>query len=161
MKKIFFLLQLLALLPIAATAQGNGYGLPRYDLASYGIGKEGTYTAKISVYQKKPDKETDRVLRRCAVHGVIFKGLTADDGGQTQRPMVSIEQEKKNADFFNNFFADDALCLRYATVIDGSLRVEKVSKKEYCIHAIVVIKKDDLRHYLEEKHIISSFNDLF
>lgn len=159
--KLFkYILLCLILLPLSAFAQSN-YDLPRYDISSYGTGKEGTYTAKVSVYEKKPGKETDRALRRCAVHGVIFKGLAAGNGGRAQRPMATAADEKDNQAFFDKFFADDATCLRYAYVIEGSLRVEKVDKKEYRSSAIIVIQKDDLRHYLEDNHVIESFNNLF
>jgi len=139
----------------------NSYSVPRYDIMSHGTGTEGTYLAETIVYLPKPNKNVNVNLCKAAVHGVLFKALAADNGGNAQKALVSASAETQHSDFFSNFFADEHLHSRYASVVDGSLRVEKAGKKLYRIKAIVSIQKDALRKYLEEQHIIESFKDLF
>ncbi len=139
----------------------NSYFIPRYNIKSYGTGTEGTYLAEMIVFLPKPNKNVNVNLCKAAVHGVLFKGLTADNKGNAQRALVSASAETQYCDFFSNFFANEYLYSRYVSVVDGSLRVEKAEKKLYRIKAIVSIQKDALRKYLEEQHIIESFKDLF
>lgn len=135
--------------------------VPRYEIRSYGIGSKDTYAAEIFVYLPKPNKDVDICIRKSTVHGVIFKGLAAGNGGNVQRAMADISAETKFAEFFSTFFADDAQCSHFVNIVDGTLRVEKAEKKLYRIRAVVSIQKDALRHYLEQQHIIESFKDLF
>ena len=149
------------LLMVTALHAQNSYSTPRYDLKAYGTGIESTYAAEIFVYLPKPNKNVDASIRKAAIHGVLFKGLTAANGGGSQRPMVSAQTEQQHTDFFSGFFSNEANYLRYVTITEGSHRVEKAEKKLYRIRAIVSIQKDELRKYLEEQHIVESFKDLF
>lgn len=144
---------------MTVAAQGK-VSIPRYDIISNGIGTEGTFTAEVSVYLKKPDKNTETELRKAAVHGVLFKGIEAGTDGKSQRALCSEDAAEKNGDFFGKFFNDGAYA-KYVTLVDGTLRVEKVGKKLYKAHSAVIVKKDALREYLENNKIIESFNDLF
>lgn len=150
----------MSLIPISVDAQ-NSYSVPRYDLKAYGTGTEGAYSAEVFVYLPKPNKGVDENIRKAAIHGVIFKGLTAGNGGVSQRPMADASAETEHTDFFTSFFNDASLLNRYVDIVEGSLRVEKVEKKLYRIRAIVSLKKDALRKYLEQNQIIESFKDLF
>lgn len=151
---------LLSLFAISVGAQNNS-SIPRYDLVSYGTGTDGTYSAEVFVYLPKPNKNVDVNIRKAAVHGVIFKGLTAGNGGTAQRAMADASAEMQHSDFFASFFNDANALSRYVDVVASSLRVEKVEKKLYRIRAIVSLKKDALRAYLEQNKIIESFKDLF
>lgn len=145
----------------AAQGQETGtYYVPRYDIVSNGIGKEGTFTAEVSVYLKKPDKNVDLELLKAAVHGVLFRGIQAGENGKSQRPLAGSEAEKTHAEFFTQFFSNGTYA-RYATLVDGTLRVEKMSKKLYRVRSAVVVSKDALRELLESNGITESFKDLF
>lgn len=154
-----FIICVMLVVSLTATAQDN-VSMPRYDIVSNGIGNEGTFTAEVSVYLKKPDKNVEAELRKAAVHGALFKGIEAGENGKTQRPIADESVAEKHSDFFEKFFNDGAYA-NYVTLVDGTLRVEKFGKKLYRARSAVIIKKDALRDYLENNHIIESFNDLF
>lgn len=139
----------------------NLFSVPNYDLFSYGTGVETTFTAEVVVYLSEPNKNVDSSLRKAAIHGVIFKGIAKGESGNAQRPMAKASAATEYADFFILFFADGGQYQNYVSVVDGTLRVEKVEKKLYRIRAIVSIQKDSLRELLEEQDIVESFNNLF
>lgn len=161
MKVTKYLLMLIGVIISLTAAAEKNEGTPRYDLFSYGVGVEGTYSAEVFVYMPKPKGNVDNYIKRAALHGVIFKGLAAGNGDKGQRPMLESSDEDKNKDFFNNFFNDAAECNRYVDIVDGSLRIEKIDKKTYKARAIVSVKKDMLRKHLEDNKIIDSFKNLF
>lgn len=163
MKQITMMLMLVlcALTPAWAAGGKEKEASLKYDLTCAGTGLEGTYLATVSVYVPKVPKNSD-VLRKAAVHGVIFKGINAAKGCSAQRPLASnpnIEQEK--ADFFETFFKEGGGYLRYATIVEGSWTVAKTGKKEYRVTATVSLQKDQLRKYLEQEKVISGFSDMF
>lgn len=161
MRKISFILLFVLTLVARASMAQETYSVPHYDIVSCGTGLESTYSAEVSVYQKKPNKDVEANVRKAAVHGALFKGLSAGNGGRAQRPIVDAATEKQHADFFNSFFSDEARYSRYVTVVDGSIRVEKTEKKLYRVRAVVSIQKDALRADLEKENIIESFKKIF
>lgn len=151
---------LLILFSVMAQAQ-NLFAVPQYEIISNGIGNEGTFTADVTIYEQKPNKNTDFELRKAAVYGTLFKGIEASDKGKSQKAIATMEIAEKNIVFFSKFFACQGEYTNFASPIDGTLRVEKIGKKKYRIRSAMVIQKDGLRGYLEKKHIIESFNDMF
>lgn len=141
---------------------GNKTEIPlKYDITSAGVGAEGTFLIKVSVYQPKVIKADD-ILKKAAIHGVIFKGVSAGQGKQAQRPLASsLSIEKEKAEFFNEFFKENGTFLNYATLIEGSLEIVKSGKKEYKISAILSVQKDQLRKDLEKAKVITGFSDMF
>lgn len=136
--------------------------VPSYDIVCAGTGLEGTYLATVSVFLPKPDKNVDDNLRKAAVHGVLFKGMGASKDCSAQRPICEeTDCEQKHQAFFGEFFGNSAAYNRYVSIVEGSLRVTKRGKKEYCISAVVSVNKDSLRKYLEEKGIIEGFKTIF
>ena len=161
MKKILFYmnLALMSLLTISASAKDKNEGL-KYDLVSAGVGVQGTYLCKVSVYTKK-GKTTDADLKRAAVHGVIFKGVAGGKGVATQKPMSNPTVEYEKADFFKEFFADDGPYMAYANVEPSSIGRMRTAQKEVCVSAVVVIFKDELRKYLEKAGIVRGLGSMF
>lgn len=136
--------------------------MPAYDILCAGTGIEGTYLAAVSVFLPKPDKGVDDNLRKVAVHGVLFKGMAASKDCSGQRPICEeVDCEQKHQAFFDDFFGSNATYNQYVSIVEGSLRVIKRGKKEYCISAVVSVNKDSLRKYLEEKDIIQGFKTIF
>lgn len=70
MKKILFLL-LYVFISQAAFAQD---GAIEYDIEPSGTGQKGMSLVKISVYVKKTKQATPALLKKAAVHGIIFRG---------------------------------------------------------------------------------------
>ena len=161
MKVIKYLLMLIGVFTSINVDAQNNMGIPRYELFSYGVGAEGTYSAEVFVYVPKPKGDTDTYIRKATLHGVIFKGLAPGNGGKGQRAMLSSSSEADNSDFFNNFLNDTAECCRFVDIVDGSIRLEKINKKTYKARAIVSVKKDMLRKHLEDNKILDSFKKLF
>jgi hypothetical protein len=132
----------------------------RYDIECAGNGSQGTYLVKVWVYTKERKLNSD-MLKKYAVHGIIFKGYAGKSNCVQQKPIAqtpALEQEK--ADFFNAFFNHDKAYLKYATEIDGSIERVKVGK-EYKYGAIISVSKDLLRQDLEKAGIIRGLSNGF
>jgi hypothetical protein len=133
----------------------------RYEIEC--AGKEavqGSYLVKVWVYTKEK-KITSEVLKRYAVHGVIFKGYAGKSGCVAQRPMAqspALEQEK--ADFFKSFFNKDKTFAKYANEVSGSLERVKVGK-DYKYGMTVTVSKYLLRKDLEAAGIIRGLTEGF
>lgn len=48
----------------------------KYEIEGEGVGAQGTYLVKVTVIQKKSKLDAD-VIKKCAVHGVLFKDFPA------------------------------------------------------------------------------------
>lgn len=132
----------------------------RYDLECAGTGSDGSYLIKVWSYVKNPKKATLNVVKRNAVHGVIFRGFSGNQGCTSQRPMVkSPAIEEEQADFFQHFFADGGAYTKFAA-ITGVPEVIKVGK-EYKVGYVVSVTKDALRKALEEAGIVKGLSSNF
>lgn len=159
-KILYFLMLVTAVMfSVSANAADKNEGL-KYDLVSAGVGAQGTYLCKVSVYTKK-GKTTDADLKRAAVHGVIFKGVAGGNGVATQKPMANPTIEYEKADFFKEFFADDGPYMAYANVEPGTIGRKTTAKKEVCVSAVVSVSKDELRKYLEKAGIVRGLGSMF
>lgn len=152
-------LVMMALCPVTASAASK-VEVPKYDIVSAGVGSQGTYLCKVSVYTKKGTTK-DADLKRAAVHGVIFKGVAGGNGVATQKAMASPSTEYEKADFFKEFFADDGPYTAYANVVPNSISRAKTANKEVCVSAVVVVSKDELRKYLEKAGIVRGVGSMF
>ena len=152
-------LVMVALSPVTASAGGK-VEVPKYDIVSAGIGAQGTYLCKVSVYSKKGNTK-DADLKRAAVHGVIFKGVAGGDGVATQKAMANPSAEYEKEDFFKEFFADGGPYNAYANVVPNSITRAKTANKEVCISAVVVVSKDELRKYLEKAGVVRGLGSMF
>ena len=139
---------------LASSAQSN------YTVAGCGQGKNGAYFVKVSMVVK--DVKTARdMMRRNAVHGVLFRGFKGDTGGGIhQKPLIQDPNiERTKADFFNAFWSEKSY-ERYAQMIATSFTSVKL-KKEYEVSATFLVDKEALLHYLEESGIIKGFSDVW
>jgi len=151
-------LKLIALLLIGFCA--NLCAQSQYDITSAGQGRGGDYFVKVTTTVKKV-KEANDALRRCAVHGVLFKGFNAgSDGGTNQKPLIADPNvERTKAEFFNAFFNEKKYD-RYVTMTESSLTSVKV-KKGYEVSALMTVKKDDLYKYMEDSGVVKGFSNLW
>lgn len=131
-----------------------------YDIAGCGQGKNGAYLVKVTSVLKDVKTAKD-VLRRNAVHGVLFRGFMNDtDGGTNQKPLISDPNtEHTKAEFFKAFWNEKSY-ERYAQMTASSLTSMKV-KKGYEVSAIFLVDKESLQHYLEESGVIQGFSNLW
>ena len=136
----------------------------RYEIECIGEGSAGTYALKVFSYSKKPTVAIE-AAKRNAVHGIIFKGLSA--GECVNKPALArnpnLELEK--ADFFKSFFANGGKYSKFVTSsTDGAIEagdVTKVSKKEYKIGVNVSVNVSLLRKDLEAAGIIQGLGSRF
>ena len=159
MKTKFLFMVIFCLL--ALSVQANKPENLRYDIECAGTGSQGTYLVKVWVYGKNPKKITSDVIKKYAVHGVIFKGFAGKSGCAAQRPIAqspALEQEK--ADFFNVFFNKDKAYGKYVTEVGGTAERVKIGK-EYKVAAIISVSKDLLRKDMETAGIIRGLSDGF
>lgn len=157
--KIVLIALLCFLLPFSAEAKKEK---PlKYDIECAGTGGEGTYLVKVTVYASGRNQVTDDMLRKGAVHGVIFRGFKGQEGCISQKALAkspTVEQEK--ADFFSTFFEANGQYMTYALMVKGSIETVKVAK-EYATSAIVSVSKDLLRQDLEKAGIIRGLSSAF
>lgn len=155
MKKILLIVMLI-LSSIISRAQ-------EYTIQSEGVDNSGNYVIRIVVStKKKPSKTAEDLVRQHAVHGVMFRGITAAKNYSAQPPLIkdpNIEQTKK--DFFEAFLREKAYN-RYASIVPSSLSVIKNKQSKMTeTSALVTVSKELLQKFLEDNGIIQGFSDLW
>lgn len=127
-----------------------------YEIKGTGTGMQGTYLVKVYVVSKKNKPDLD-LLKKCAVHGVLFKGFSDTDSRVKQKPLAgSILTEQQHSDFFEPFFEDNKAYLNYADLVTSQYEVVKLAKKQYKIGAVLSVSKEQLRKDLEQAGVIKS-----
>ena len=155
MKKVLLTIMLI-LSCIFAKAQ-------EYTVQSEGVDNSGNYVVRIVVStKKKPSKAAEDLVRQYAVHGVMFRGVTAAKDYSAQPPLIkdpNIEQTKK--EFFLAFWRENAYN-RYASIGPSSLSVMKNKQSKMTeTSALVTVSKELLQKYLEDNGIIQGFSNLW
>lgn len=152
MKRIINLLCLMLMFSVAALAKGDD--MSQYDITGAGSGNEGMLLVKVFVYSKKA---SDQDLKRAAVHGVVFRGLTGNNSGARQPAMAPDESETSHSEFCKEFFAEQGDCQNYANIIAGSYERVKTAKG-LKLGAIVQVDKKALRKTLEKAGVVRSLS---
>lgn len=134
-----------------------------YQIRSAGKSKTGGYIVDVSAFEKKnPKNLANDIAMKSALKGVMFRGISSEDGLTDHKPLVSdpnVEQTKSA--FFDAFFRENTY-KRFASVIEASLSsLKNKQTKMYEIQATVIVDKEGLLHYLEESNIINGFSDLW
>ena len=80
-----------------------GDDLLKYEIEGEGVGVQGTYLVKVTVIQKKSKLDID-VIKKCAVHGVLFKGFSSQTI-RRQRQMC-IRDRSRSVRFMGCFSKD-------------------------------------------------------
>ncbi len=133
----------------------------RYDIICEGNGVEGTYLVKVWVYANKLNLKPE-TLRKYAVHGIIFKGVTGSIKCSGQKPFAkSLSVEEENKEYFDEFFEKKNAYLNFATIVEGTFERVKVTKRQYKIGAVISVAKDQLRKQLEADNIIRGLSSGF
>lgn len=154
--KLFFLL-----LFLCSTTTLFASGVLNYEIVGAGVGTQGTYLVKVWVVSKK-NKPDINLIKKCAVHGVLFRGFVNEDkrGGQkalTGSPTV----EQDNEAYFKKFFEDEGGYRNYVTMVSDNYEVVKTKKKEYRIGSTLTISSEQLRKQLVNDGIIRGLNTGF
>lgn len=155
------ILLLLVLFCSFFTAYGKDANpVPSYEITGAGTGSQGTYLIDVTIISKKNNPD-DIVIKRAAVHGVLFRGFSNKEHRQLQKPLAgSAANEAQHIDFYNDFFSETGSASNYASIVDGSRKVIK-SGKEYRVTVTVSVNKEELRSYLESLGILKGLNSGF
>lgn len=156
MKRVLSLLLLVVMATITATA-AKVDKMPKYDLTGAGSANEGMVLVKVFVYKQKI---TDEDLKRCAVHGIVFRGCSGNNSGANQPAMAAADSEASYQEYCNAFFASDGECQNYANIIAGSYECVK-TQKGYKYGAIVQVNKRALRKTMEKAGVVRSLSSGF
>ena len=148
--KHLWLILLLALTSTLSYAQDNAS--LNYEIVCAGNATAGYYLVKITAITNKKKNVNMELVKKCAVHGVLYKGFTGDRGCTSQKALldnsIHIEEHSK---VLNSFVYD-----RYsdfAISLDNSLKVVKLGKN-FRVSAIITVDKDKLRKELEKAGVI-------
>lgn len=132
-----------------------------YEIVGAGSGTQGTCLVKVYVISKKNKPDND-LLRKCAVHGVLFKGFSDSQSRASQKPLAGSRlAEQEHSDFFDLFFKDGGSYASYADMVTPQYDVVKMAKKQYRIGATFSVSKDQLRKDLEKAGVIKSLGSGF
>ncbi len=160
--KPLIMLMISVVCPFFLQAKGND---PlKYDIASAGVGADGYALVKVSLYVDKPKKATVSLLKKAAVHGIIFRGVseTGVTGFNNLRPLVtSAAAAQQHGDFFNAFFQSDGQYLSYADMVESTTETVKVNKKEYRVTTVVKVNRNQLRTVLQQAGIVRRITEGF
>ena len=155
----FIILLTCFLMPIIAFGEDE----LKYDIESAGVSASGTTLVKVSVYVKKAKKASSSMLKKAAVHGIIFRGVNESSvtGFSKQRPLVqSPTAAQEYGAFFDNFFSEGGGYISYATLVESSTKAVKVGK-QYRVSATLNVSTDGLKARLREEGIIGRMTDGF
>ncbi len=133
-----------------------------YEIESAGQGAQGTYLVKVTTTIGK-NESPENILRLCAVHGVLFRGLSSSSSYETaKKPLAgSAVVESQNADYFTAFFAENGPYKQYSSLVPSTLERVKLSRKEYRISAVMLVQKDQLRIDLENGGVLKKLDSIF
>jgi hypothetical protein len=138
-------------------------GEPNYQLECISTSNDGNYMVKVWVMTSDA-KKANELAKKYAVHGIIFRGLTANKGCSAEKPWVdSPSVEKEKSDFFKTFFENKGKYLEYVSGTND-LKAEPdiiKNKSGTKIGIIVTVAKEQLRKTLVHEGIIKSLNSGF
>lgn len=139
----------------------KGYNKEQYEIEIAEIGQPGELVVKVWYYSKKANVN-ESVFRKCAINGIMFKGLNDSGRIKGRKPLV-VDGYENHKDYFDNFFKNGEY-QKYARIsMDGYVEQDSLVKigKTYKIGKIVIISFNELRAKLESDKIIKGLNTGF
>ena len=162
MKPLYYLLFVLGMTFLSTNTLCAKKDVPlKYEISCAGSGTQGYYIVKVKATVEKKGDISEALLKRCAVHGVLFRGYGPGQGCTSQRPMADSQTESKNKKYFASFFAPDGMSENYAMFVEGSMQTARQGKKTYIVTGIVSVAKDLLRKDLEAAGKLKSLSSGF
>ena len=156
---LFFMLLTAMLMQADAAWAKEKYSPLQYEVSCAGSATQGYCLVKVrTVVDKK--QIGDAILRRCAVHGVIFRGYGPGQGCTSQPPLAPMQAEQLHQDFFQMFFEPGGDSEVYATLVEGSMQTSRQGK-QYVVTGVVSVAKDRLRKDLELAGIVQKLSSGF
>lgn len=132
-----------------------------YEISCAGSGTQGYSLVKVKAVVDSKKDIGDNILKRCAVHGILFRGYNGTQGCVSQPPLAgSAIVEQQYSDFFVPFFQAGGGCESYCTIVDGSLQTVKQGK-QFVVSGVISVAKSQLRNDLEKAGVIKKLNSGF
>ena len=135
-----------------------------YTATSAGTGKKGEYLVNVTVSVKKKNdvKDAESLVKRCAVHAVLFRGLMSADSHSSQKPLIKDPNvENVKAAFFQSFW-NEGQFKNYTALVGSSLMAMKNKQtKMHEVSATVIVDKESLLKYMEGQGVIQGFSNLW
>ena len=135
---------------LSSVSFAKGKGQLEYEISCAGNAKTGFYIVEVSAYVSKKGEIGTDIVKKCALHGVLFKGFSGSDGCHSQKQLLTTFNETHSA-LINNLVASEYG--KYTETIGIPLKVIKQNKR-YKVTAIIQVAKDLLRKDLEESGVI-------
>ena len=145
-KKPFFLIvaYMLACVCMAKTNVANC----DYSIAGVAIGKEGTYLVEVSAVVDKKKEATIDIVKKCALHGCLYKGFVVDRISQS--PLLSSPVEQEQTESLDKLLNEQ---FNMYIISTQPVQIVKVGKR-YRVTAIVSVAKERLRKDLEKAGVV-------
>lgn len=130
----------------------------RYEIEpTGGQAVQGSILVKVWSYSKGKIVARNQAGKN-AIHGILFKGVSALNRIPAQKPMiVEPDAEAKYADYLEDFFSDGGKYMKFVNFVNNGVPapgdIIKI-KNEYKIGVTVSIAKDALRKELENSGIV-------
>lgn len=145
-RTILYTIFILILASSTIMAKDNDMCTWNYEISCVGF-SEGHYVVEVSAYVSKKKDITAETIKKCALHGVLFKGLSGDI---PQRPIIKELQDSHYSyieELLNNSYG------KYTETIGIPLQVIK-QDKIYKVTTTIQVSKDLLRKDLEKAGVI-------
>jgi hypothetical protein len=107
----------------------------------------------------KKERVTTEVCKRNAIHGVLFKGLPAEDGMSAVPALLGSETYEAHKDYFDDFFKSSYL--QYLEETNKGMHDVMKLKKEYKIGMKVRVNLKALKERLRQDKILADYKELF
>lgn len=144
--RTWFLILFVAISSIAMAKEKEQFV---YDISCAGNAM-GYYVVEVSAYVSSKKEISDAVVKKCALHGVLYRGFSGNDGCHSQKPLL------QNSDESHSSLIDELITSEYGKYVETIGVPLKVIKqpKRYKVTTIIQVAKDLLRKDLEKAGII-------
>lgn len=166
-RALFIIIMTLISFGVSIHADGKGRFVPfNYELSVVQEGNSATSGHKIFKvwsFGRKSDL-TDEICMRNAIHGILFRGLTAEDmGTQGSVPALVPDGYESHKDYFDTFFASGDFLQFVQPASKGAKQAGDVvkMKKDHKVGLLVQVNLSALRKRLEKDGITKGVKSLF
>lgn len=161
MYKIIFSITLILLSFVTFTVSAKGNDEGQYEIEMAEIGKPGELVVKVWYYSKKANVN-ESIFKKCAINGVMFKGVNDSGRMKGRKPLVA-DGYDSHKDYFDQFFGNREYQGYARIAMNGYVEQNSLVKigKLYKVGKIVVVSYHELRARLESDDIIKGLNSGF
>lgn len=121
----------------------------------------GSITLKIW-NQKKGERLKIQQAQKSALRALLYNGITSSDNCIGQKSILNNSEAVERFKVIeNDFFANKGIWITFTRSADPVNILPQTMEDEKSKEYSVIINKEQLRKYLEEKEIIKSINSIF